>query len=364
MEAATTFTPKFSKPFYQAAPHLFDLLTQSEIRVHAVPLGDEQKNEQKDSIFIAKNDGHKFFFIQQKGNNEDTRFDAFKQLLQTQCQQEPILTDADGYVMDGFARWFALVKIGIEPRFEIANVNFENRAAKITWIRSRKLGRHNLTEKQKMQIVCAEITDHPERSNSWTSELLGCSRTTIVKYRKMMELDGKIGKVERIGKDGSKIASYIDSYSVPLTEEETKKKAEESQQRSKQNLMEKVLSKIGVSEFLEKANFNKVTARKAIRDLAKKVGIDLADLVPTPAPVEPSSKVTVKKSKGSMTIKMEESSLACMPDELSVCQMRPGQVINFQKAILLLPMVVDAEVEGAYGKEDLHDTDFDTEAMA
>ena len=245
---APTVTLKFNEEFYDAVPHLYDSATtkgknftqaMSEVSIEHCGIGQEDAS----GHFICKNpDGVRWYFIQSKGGTAH-KFDDFKDMLAVQCQQEPILCDQDGYALDGFARWFACIKLGIVPKYQIVNAYLPDDSAKFTWIRSRKLGRHNLSERQRMQIVMTEITAHPERSNSWTAELLGVSRNTVTKYRKQLEWAGKLQNVtKRVDKNGKEEKYHPEK---PPTKDEIKKAKEEAANRYKSALMKKAKEVLG-----------------------------------------------------------------------------------------------------------------------
>jgi ParB-like chromosome segregation protein Spo0J len=235
-ENTSTLTLKFKEEFYRAVPHLYDSAppskkdfteASSEITVVRCKIGQELPQ----GHFLCKNpDGSRWYFVQSVDKKAHL-FDGFKEMLSAQRQQDPILCDQDGYVLDGFARWFALMKLGLDPNHQIVNAHLADDAAKISWIRSRKLGRANLSERQRMQIVVAEIMTHPQRSNSWTAELLGVSRNTIIKYRERLEREGLLSPVSNlIGKNGEE----YHKPEKPISTEELEKKEQEKLKRQQQ----------------------------------------------------------------------------------------------------------------------------------
>ena len=215
-------TLKVHRKIYEAVPHLFD----GEIVLVVCEPGHEPNAGQ----FLCKGEGGvKFYFIEKDpgGGEVASKFDGFKRNVQTYCQLEDIVCDPDGYVMDGYARWFADLRLGIEPRYTILG-NLSDDDAKLTWARGRKLCRLNLTEAQRMAIVKAEIKSHVSRSNAWTAELLGVSRRTIIKYRQQLEQlgveNGGIPALKEVEcKDGTK---QKHEPFKPLTEQELKMEQE------------------------------------------------------------------------------------------------------------------------------------------
>src|SRR5262249_33616083 len=154
---------------------------------------------------FLNDDGNKFWCfkdVSKHNNVKAPKFAVFAATLQAQGQLDSILVDEEGNVLDGYARWFACVKEGLgTPKLQVVP-GLGDDAAKITWIRSRKLARHHLTEKQRMAIVSAEIKAHPERSSSWTAKLLGVSVTTVSNYRSRLEEAKEIkAKTQLIGSD-------------------------------------------------------------------------------------------------------------------------------------------------------------------
>jgi hypothetical protein len=187
------FQLKFKVAFHEAVPHLYErTITKngrqriySEISVRVCDLGQEGAGWH----FLNKqDDGKRVFFTL---DQDDKKFEAFKDSLAQTCQQESILCDPDGYVLDGYSRWFALLKLGIAPKYEIVG-HLSDDAAKLTFIRQRKLSRQHLSEAERMAVVQAEIIAHPERIHNWQAKLLGVSYHTVVKYRRKLEADGKL----------------------------------------------------------------------------------------------------------------------------------------------------------------------------
>lgn len=243
--------PKFKSQFYYPVYHLWDTVTikdgrpvlKSEVRVRKVALGEDSEDE----IFLSREADGSRWFLKLEGKCE--KFNAFKDAIVAYCQQNPIFCDPEGYVMDGYARWFVCVKAGLIPKVEIAGGNLADDEAKITWIRSQKLARHHLNETQRMLIVQAEIRAHPERTESWTAELLGVSRTTVVKYREQMERAGTLTAITKlIGKDGRE---YGYTPKAPLTPEQQSKLEEQRRNKADQAAWEKAKTKFADKVLFE-----------------------------------------------------------------------------------------------------------------
>jgi hypothetical protein len=162
--------PKYKAAFYEAVPHLFDGADGSEVEVCLV--------KEKPQEGFLNHDGNQFYcfkdvskLLKAKGTS---KFAVFASILKAQGQLDPIFVDEEGNVMDGYARWFGCVKEGMgTPKLQVVS-GLGDDVAKITWIRSRKLARHNLTGKQRMAFVNAEIKGTRNaairgRRSSWAS---------------------------------------------------------------------------------------------------------------------------------------------------------------------------------------------------
>jgi ParB-like chromosome segregation protein Spo0J len=177
----------FKKEFYEAVPHLFE--ETGEVQVEVCKPEDSKPDWTR---LHKQNDGKAVFLILRLDEKNESQFHAFKECIESQGQQDSILCDEQGNVLDGYARWFALKALGVpDKNIKVGIVKgLGSVANKITWIRQRKLARHHLTEKQRMALVQAEIMAHPERSNNWQAKLLGVSYNTVAKYRKILEALG------------------------------------------------------------------------------------------------------------------------------------------------------------------------------
>jgi hypothetical protein len=172
--------PKFKESFYKATPHLFDgevfVLTKKEAEAvkGTVPI-------QVDATTYLN-----------MWPTPPYRWQAFCGYLEKTSQLDPIMVDEKGYVLDGFATWFALAKLKVPAKDILIKVitHFKTDAEKITWMRSRKLARANLTKSQRKELEKAEIIAHPERGNNYQAQLLGVDHKTIGKYRQELEALG------------------------------------------------------------------------------------------------------------------------------------------------------------------------------
>jgi hypothetical protein len=179
--------PKFKESFYKATPHLFD----SEILV----LTKKSAASAKDKALVQV-DEDTFLNV---CTTPPHKWQAFCDYLAKNGQLDPILVDEQGYVLDGFATWFALTSLKVAAKDVLIKVvtQFKTDADKLTWMRSRKLARATLTESQRIELVKAEIKAHPERGNNLQAQLLGVDHKTVAKYRQELEALGpKHGGIE------------------------------------------------------------------------------------------------------------------------------------------------------------------------
>ena len=168
---------KFKKSFYEATPHL----SEPEVHVLTKKLAATVKHKE-----LVQVDADAYLDI---FPDSPSKWQAFCDYLENTGQLDPILVDADGYVMDGFSTWFALSQQKDAAKDILTKVitHLKADADKITWIRSRKLARANLTETQRMELVEAEIKAHPELNSNFQAQRLGVDHKTVTKYRQKLE---------------------------------------------------------------------------------------------------------------------------------------------------------------------------------
>ena len=193
---------KFKESFFQASPHLVEM----EVAV----LTKKKAESVKDKILVQI-DADAFLEIRPKCPD---KWQAFCDHLDKTGQLDPILHDEEGYVLDGFLAWFYLLTKKVAAKNILTKVvkHLKTDSEKITWIRSRKLARANLTEPQRTEMVMAEIQAHPERGNNFQAVLLGVDHHTVGKYRQELEALGpKNGGIKwhpkLIGADGKQYAN-------------------------------------------------------------------------------------------------------------------------------------------------------------
>jgi hypothetical protein len=389
--SAPSFCLKFKQEFYDAVPHLMrGTVTTLEAKDPNVGIGlDIHKRSQptKEDEVVAEGATQSLHCFYKEGKTRyfiatsDPDFQALKDKLLRECQLQHILCDENGYVMDGFARWVALEMVNIEPKYTIVG-NLPDDDAKITFIRSQKLCRHNLTEEERMKIVKDEIVAHPKRAIAWTASLLGVSRTTVHKYRKELEGLGQVPVLRELETRDGRLVEH-ESYSKEQkakddAKDEAAKKGrvqaaaatreanfkEAAERLFKDQLVKEEAPRQSLQNIAKFANAlhhltetDKKAAAVVVEKLAEKAGIRLSVAAPLPVSVKAEATwdvktVDLKKTKQGVTIKVDADA---MPDKVDVALgVVPGQVsvngkvINFQagKALFLMPQTPkDAVIE-------------------
>jgi hypothetical protein len=169
----TTTHLKFKQSFFEATPHLVDVAVLTKKKAESV----------KDKVLVQI-DADTFIAF-----TSTPQWEAFCAHLDHDGQLDPVLHDEEGYVLDGFVTWFALIQKNVAAKDTLTKVikHLKADAEKITWMRGRKLARANLAEPQRRKMVENEIKAHPERGNNFQAQLLGVDHKTVGRYRQELE---------------------------------------------------------------------------------------------------------------------------------------------------------------------------------
>jgi DNA modification methylase/ParB-like chromosome segregation protein Spo0J len=115
--------------------------------------------------------------------------------------QVPIVRDEKGYILDGFAR----AKIAKELGYECPSVTVKGltEQEKRSQVRALNLARRQLDHWSKREIIAAELSENPGRSNRWIAKSLGVNHETVGTVRQELESTGGIRQFDRtLGADG------------------------------------------------------------------------------------------------------------------------------------------------------------------
>jgi hypothetical protein len=108
----------------------------------------------------------------------------------------PIIVDEDGNILDGHHRNAVCQSLGIEcPRTVVPNLD---EATKRSYARITNMTRRHLNRAQKREIIAAELTDNPWKSNNQIAKELGVSDVTVGTVRSDIGLESDFV----VGSDG------------------------------------------------------------------------------------------------------------------------------------------------------------------
>ena len=115
--------------------------------------------------------------------------------------QIPIVLDEEGHILDGFAR----AQIARELAYECPSVTVKglSEQEKRSQVRALNLSRRQLDQRAKRQIIAAELSENPRRSNRWIAKSLGVNHETVGSVRQELESTGGIRQLGyTLGADG------------------------------------------------------------------------------------------------------------------------------------------------------------------
>lgn len=128
--------------------------------------------------------------------------EALKASIKRREQEQPIVCDRQGNIVDGWERAMCCQELGIEPRREVRD--FEDEAEKFQYVLAVNAHRRpNLNQKQKRAVIDGYLRGDPGVADNCLAQTLVVSKNTVLKVRQRLEASGIIRKIERTrGKDG------------------------------------------------------------------------------------------------------------------------------------------------------------------
>jgi hypothetical protein len=118
----------------------------------------------------------------------DSEYDALRENIANNGVLVPVVVDQHGRVLDGHHRRDIAHDLGIEVPTETVVVDDDDHARQVA--RTLNLARRHLTRRQKRDLIAAELTSDPSRSNREIGRLLGVDHKTVGSVRR--ELAGEI----------------------------------------------------------------------------------------------------------------------------------------------------------------------------
>src|SRR5208337_373268 len=115
--------------------------------------------------------------------------------------QVPVVKDEEGFILDGFAR----AQIAKELAYECPSVTVKGltEQEKRSQVRALNLARRQLDQRAKRQIIAAELSENPRRSNRWIAKSLGVNHETVGCVRQELQSTGGIRQLGyTLGADG------------------------------------------------------------------------------------------------------------------------------------------------------------------
>ena len=115
--------------------------------------------------------------------------------------QVPVVKDEDGYILDGFARAKIAKELGYEcPSVVVKGLSEQEKRSQV---RALNLSRRQLDQRAKRQIIAAELSENPRRSNRWIAKSLGVNHETVGSVRQELESTGGFRQLGyTLGADG------------------------------------------------------------------------------------------------------------------------------------------------------------------
>src|SRR5271157_519246 len=115
--------------------------------------------------------------------------------------QVPIVRDEKGYILDGFARAKIAKELGYEcPSVVVKGLSEQEKRSQV---RALNLSRRQLDQRAKREIIAAELSENPHRSNRWIGKSLGVDDKTVASVRIEMQSTAEIPQLGyTLGTDG------------------------------------------------------------------------------------------------------------------------------------------------------------------
>ena len=115
--------------------------------------------------------------------------------------QVPVVKDEDGYILDGFARAKIAKELGYQcPSVVVKGLSEQEKRSQV---RALNLSRRQLDQRAKREIIAAELSENPRRSNRWIGKSLGVDDKTVASVRIEMQSTAEIPQLGyTLGTDG------------------------------------------------------------------------------------------------------------------------------------------------------------------
>ena len=107
-------------------------------------------------------------------------------------QEEDIVVDVAGRIIDGRNRYLACIEAGVEPRFYTRR--FREEAALAAFIISKNVHRRHLTAEQKRDLIAKLLIADPTKSDRAIAKIAKASPTTVGTVRAKGEASGDVSK--------------------------------------------------------------------------------------------------------------------------------------------------------------------------
>ena len=127
--------------------------------------------------------------------------------------QVPIVRDEKGYILDGFARAKIAKELGYEcPSVVVKGLSEQEKRSQV---RALNLSRRQLDQRAKREIIAAELSENPRRSNRWIGKSLGVDDKTVASVRIEMQSTAEIPQLgHTLGTDGKYRPATRDSCQI------------------------------------------------------------------------------------------------------------------------------------------------------